>query len=472
MTADSGNRLLQDRVLAHAARRGERSAFDELYRRHAGICWRVAMAVSRQPATAARASSDAFASTLTSTPARVVGPTGDGPRAVLLALLRTTRQAAVATSVLNPTPAPLPSTPTPTTPADRAVAAFAELPERARTALWLVDVERFSPGEAGAVVELSSRATGALVERARLGLREQMLLAAVGPAACRRTVDRLPAYAAGILAERDELSTRRHLDACPECRGRLEEIDDVPVRLRRAVPLAPALLHDDVFSRWTSSMVALQGPLHLRRPGGRPVPVWMERAVAGAVAAAIAVGVSGAIIAGGRSRTRDDAARPTVAEASLEGGDGEVALGAGDGLTPLVLDQPGFVPPSIGAVGAAGGPSGSAPVVPFAPASPTGPTVASAGTSSGSTATGPTPSGPAAAPSTGSPSVADPPAATPPTPPAAEVTVGVGDTLAVTVGDACTGLTVLGTSLGCAPATTQEPLTLDVGGSLLGPLGL
>jgi hypothetical protein len=59
-----------------------------------------------------------------------------------------------------------------------------------------------------------------------------------------------------------------------------------------------------------------------------------------------------------------------------------------------------------------------------------------------------------------------------PSEPAAEVTVGVGDTLAVTIGDQCTGLELLGTVIGCPPPESDSTITLDTGGTLLPDLGL
>lgn len=469
MTADTGNRLLQDRVLAEAARRGERVAFDELYRRHAASCWRLAVVATGEPGAASRAMSDAFAGTLSN-----AGPTPEGPRGVLLSLLLGTRLSAVAAAALVPTAVARPGSPTSAASPDDGVAAFAALPERGRSGLWLMDLEGFSAREAAVVLEVAPRSAGLLVERARLGLREQMLHTHVakGDTRCRRMAERLPDYAEGALAERDALSTRRHLDVCPRCRARLEALDDLKIRLRRSVPGLPPQVHEDAAARWASALVPFRGPLHLRRPGGRPVPAWLERAVAGAAAAAIALGITGAILAGGRSRAHDGRALPADREASLVGGDGESALGAGDGLAPLVLDGYGFVPPAFSSPSA---PDGIDPVTRGAAGPPALP-------STGAGAAGPVASpaplpapdpAPEPAPSptttTTAPTNPDEP---PPAPPAAEVTVGVGDTLAVTVGDACTGLTLLGTTVGCAPTTTDDPVTLDTGGTLLSPLGL
>jgi hypothetical protein len=47
----------------------------------------------------------------------------------------------------------------------------------------------------------------------------------------------------------------------------------------------------------------------------------------------------------------------------------------------------------------------------------------------------------------------------------------VGDAVAVTVGEECTGLELLGTVIGCPPPESDAPLTLDTG-TLLPGLGL
>lgn len=445
---------IQDHVLAERAQQGRRPAFDELYRRHASATWRLAQAVTRDPAAAGAAVAAAFAATLAGR-----GGSGLAPDQNLrLALLTATRHAAT-----DPTRLPAPRSATGFDLGAKggtvvlARSAFAELPERWRSALWLVDVEGCPVDDAAVVLEVSPAVAAPLVERARLGLQEQVLqsgLTAASPADCRRTTDRLTAYAAATLAPADATRVRRHLDRCEACRERLAVLDDLVPMLRASAAALPVLLVDEAVARWSAATIRDAGPLHLVLPGGRPVPAWAQRAAAGAVAAVVALGIAGAtVLSGGRGRSADDQTRPTTAQAPL----GESALGE-PGLSDLILDGYGFVPPAAGA-GQGGDGAGAA-----APATATGAPLPR------TTAPG--------APSIGDPLVVQPlprstpPSATPPpstTPPGSstpppssgsQLTVNVGGVASVTVGETCTGAQVAGTVIGCEPPATEEPVVI------------
>jgi hypothetical protein len=194
--------------------------------------------------------------------------------------------------------------------------------------------------------------------------------------------------------------------------------------------------------------------LGLTLPNGQPVPAWAERAVAGAAAAIVAIGISSAVLVAGRGgRVRDDGLARSVASEVL-GADGENALG--------------------GSVGLDGGATTPLPSAPDA--------LASLGQSARSAAPALPASEPTSvAPETVTPApVVTPPSEAPTTPsapveeaePAVEVTVGVEGVLGLTVGDECTGVEIAGTVIGCAPATTGAPVEVIPGGSLLGALGL
>lgn len=471
MAVDDRIRLLQDRALVDSARRGGAPAFEELYRRHARAAWRLALVVSPQPDAAGAAVVHAFASTLA----------GPGPQPALASGMRVPLLTAARHAALDAGGRPLrlvPSTAsvTDTGPPSAVVEALRALPELWRSALWLADVEGVSLTDAAAVLELAPAAAGPLAERARLGLRQHVVLLGRDgerAQACRRTLDRMAPYAAGTLVARDARRVRDHLDECAHCRDDLAVLDDLPVHLRRAVPLLPVVLGPAAVRRWSASRHRDTGPLGLTLPGGQPVPPWLERAVAGAAAAAIALGVTGAILAGGRNRARggDGLVRDTTATMPLDSADGEVALGGG-GLSDLVLDVVGPTPP---APSAPPGPDATGAAAPSAAA-----LARSAGRPQGAGVPAPTPGAgagvPIPGPGTTPPPAPDdpgtPPSAPPPSEPAAEVTVGVGDTLAVTIGDQCTGIELLGTAIGCPPPQSDSILTLDTGGSLLPDLGL
>lgn len=466
MGVDREIRLLQDRVLVDGARRGGADAFEELYRRHAGAAWRLALAVTPHQDVAGEALVHAFALTLAGpgAPPTLAG----GMRVPLLAA---TRNAAADGGDRKPAAAP-------GGPEPRAMASFRSLPERSRSAYWLVDVEGVSPGEAAQVLGLGAEAGEPLADRARKALREQVVRSDLrdAPLDCRRTAERLVAYAAGELVARDEARVRQHLDECPDCQDRLAVLDDLAVRLRRVVAPLPASLAGQATRRWQATLPRDVGPLRLRLPGGAPVPAWMERSAAAVLAGAIALGVTGAILAGGRNRSRsDDLVRD--AQSALGVDDGESAMG--DGLSDLVLDGNGFVPPAAGA--AAGATGAKAP----AAASGSGDALARGGSAlprqSGTGTTDTT--GPGSGTGDDDPFTPTDPGDPPPPPPpppdpeddsAAQLTVVVGDTVVVGVGEECTGAVVAGTPLGdCEPSTTSEsPLAIDADGGSLGSLTL
>lgn len=456
MAAERDIELLQDRTLADSARRGGREAFDELYRRHARAAWRLALVVTRDGAAAEAAVAGAFRATLARTPDRAPGAVDDGLRVTLLRATRRAAIDAVTDAAAHPTSHLIagPATaPQPLHAFEPRVAvirrAFDALPERWRSVLWLVDVEGFSTFDAARVIRVAPGAAGPLMERARLGLQEQVLLTGLrhpSPVNCRRTTDRLTGYVADSLAPSDEAQVRGHLDRCAACRGRLAALDDLVPVLRSTSLALPLYLGDDAAARWANSLVRDSGPLHLVMPGGQPMPAWAQRAFAGALAAVIALGITGATIIAGRGRSsgRDVTIRPVTA-------DGESALGGNPGLSDLELSGRGFVAPTTGA--------GTGPAVAAATPNWSG---AALPRTSGSTSSPVYDQGtvlPPALPSTGT----TPPSAPAPGPtPSSDavVTVVIPEVVGITVGPSCTGIDLGGTVLGCEPPATPDPITI------------
>lgn len=439
MAATSDLDLLDD-ALVERARAGDRRAFDALYGRHASAAWGLALAVTRDPASAEAAVSSGFASALARSvpadPAALAAST-DTARA---AVLRATRRAAIdahlaqADTGSSTTTLALEAT-SPRVATIRA--AFDALPERWRSVLWLVDVAGGSIEDAAKVLDMTPTSLRALADRARLGFQEQVLLTGVrhpSPTDCRRTTDRLTDYASGSLDGRDATQVRTHLDGCAECRNRLAALDDLVPVLRGASLALPLLLADVAVARWMARHKRSLGPLRLGMPGGEPMPVWAQRTFAGAVAAFVALGIAGATLLAGRGQGsgRDVVARPASGESAL----GEPA--------PTDLD---------------GGGLASLPTTPPAlarttPAAEIGSAVSLARTDE---------------PTDGLPTVSnppprlvvDPPADPDPAPAAGQVlTVDIPGVVGITVGDECTGAQILGTALGCPPSTAGGPLTL------------
>jgi DNA-directed RNA polymerase specialized sigma24 family protein len=442
MMAAADISLLDDRALADAARRGDLAAFEELHRRLAPTTWRFAAAVCRDPALAAGATAAAFASTL-----NAASPATELP--IRAQLLSAARHAAFDPS-LQPVAVELREAPAAAITVGRA---FTSLPERWRSALWLVEAEQLPVEETGPALEVPAASVASLAVRAHAGLADRVVGVYAADAdddACRQATSSLLAYSTDQLAAREAAKVRRHLDGCDHCQHLLADLDDLAPSLRLlALPLPAGLLAVSE-SRWRASLVRASGPLGLTLPNGRPVPPWAERAMAGAAAAVVALGISAAVLVAGRGgRVRDDGlARSAAAEEPFNAGDGESALG--------------------GSVGLGGGSPGPASTVPdFAPHR--GPVVR---------AVDPAPA--ATPPAVVAPTVITPaPVAPTPTPappepvePAVEVTVGVDGVLGVTVGDQCTGIEIVGTVIGCQPATTGEPVEVIPAGTLLDSLGL
>jgi DNA-directed RNA polymerase specialized sigma24 family protein len=146
--------------LARAAARGDRSAFDELFRRHGLTAWRLATAVAADSQHAAAAVAEGFARSL-----RRAGRRAGPPDAVRIEVLAGVYRA-VLDQIRRGTPGPDASAVS-----DGVVAAsFRSLPERWRGALWLLEVEDFDTAQTGAVLGVSAAMARQLGDRGHRGL--------------------------------------------------------------------------------------------------------------------------------------------------------------------------------------------------------------------------------------------------------------------------------------------------------------
>lgn len=295
---------------------------------------------------------------------------------------------------------------------------------------------------------LSANAASQLAVRARTALREKYLQAhlqgGVDPA-CEPIVPLLGAYAAGGLAARDIAKVDQHLAGCEICTARVAELAEVGDRLRRVVipfPLAVA-----------GAGSGLAGSLGLAHAaGGAAAP---SAALAGkafdkaelalrplqkpllyASVGLFALSIMAVAIIGGPSNGRGtiDSRPSPVAGAPTPAtfGDDQFALpiSFGDAIPAGASADPGF---GFGA----GAPSGTAPGGEGPDDGSVGPTL---------------------------PPIPDP---EPEPEPVAnfQTQVGPSGTLAASVGvgdGSCTGLTVLGTTAGCAPDEQGEGKTVTV----------
>ena len=158
---------LPDSDLVRRAAGGDNGAFEELYRRHSQAAWRVAQAVTHNPHDAADAVSEAFTRVFQALP---TGRLADGGAQFRPYLMAATRNAAIdglrrqGKTVPSDSPVVLDAPESRSGPTERVVEAldaslvaqaFATLPERWRTILWLTEVEGMAPREAAAVLDLS-----------------------------------------------------------------------------------------------------------------------------------------------------------------------------------------------------------------------------------------------------------------------------------------------------------------------------
>lgn len=445
-------------ALTERAAEGDSAAFEELYRRHSEASYRVARAVTGNNDDAADAVSEAFTKVFTSLPRRSADGSATQFRPYVLAA---TRNAAI--DILRRRGRSLPTEPEKLDRADRSrgpagsvlagadsamvIAALGRLPERWRTILWLTEVEGMAPRDAAPVMGIAPNAASQLAVRARAALREAYLqehLQGGVNAACQATVPLLGAYVAGGLAGRDIAKVDQHLAACESCTTRVAELEDVGDRLRRVIvpfPLAVA-----------GAGTGLAASLGLVQGG------------AGGAASAAA-------LTGGAFEKASLVLRPlqkpllyaSVGLFSL--GIMAVAIVGPSNNRPTIANRPAPV---------AGSPSPAtleqsqiALPISFGDAIPASATPAPEFGFGGTSELPPPPAG-------GTPTPAPP--GPPPPPPEPEPVAGVqtqvgpSGTLAVAIGDACTGATVLGNSVGCAPADQPEgrTVTIKTNGELLG----
>ncbi len=180
-----------DASLVRAASASNEAALAELYRRHAAAAERVARSVAVNRDDAADAVAEAFTNVFRVLPEAV----SDGQELRFRPyLLTATRHAAIDVLRRTTRVQPVhdldaegegpPRWPTSPGPAEEVVAredlglvaeAFAQLPERWRSALWLIEVERLSTRDAGSILGVEANNAAQLATRARSRLREHYL---------------------------------------------------------------------------------------------------------------------------------------------------------------------------------------------------------------------------------------------------------------------------------------------------------
>jgi RNA polymerase sigma factor (sigma-70 family) len=124
------------------------------------------------------------------------------------------------------------------------VRAFRALPERWQSVLWYTEVEGMDPHEVAPILGLTANGVAALSYRAREGLRKAWLQAHVSDASasgeCQWAIARLGDFARNGLTARESRRVSDHLATCARCAIIGEEVDEVGSRL--ALVLLPLLL--------------------------------------------------------------------------------------------------------------------------------------------------------------------------------------------------------------------------------------
>ncbi len=428
---------MDGRLLAQA-RDGDRVAFETLVAEHAPLGWRLAYALT--------GSHEQAAETLTTGASRAFGRRTPmfAASAPHVELSHAVRVAAI--DLLEQTGDPRPYEVPDGAHQDLALA-FADLPERSRTALWLHHVEALADAETAFVLDVPEEYADSLVDRARDGLRERYVERHVqmyGGRNCDRAVARLGAHAAGRLPENEIELVERHLRLCPTCRDRAMRLATITRHLSEIVPPMPDLT-DDIRTAW-----ALLAP----SAGWGPISSVGEKVIAGVSAAAAAVAVVGAAMAASSDGSGDGQVVPTEAVVADLTGGGSAPDGESDdlraGRTPFE-PTPAEPPAELSTVLAqdrVAAPPASPPAVAHrvtdADAGPAGAPI---------TATGPS----------GAPPVddTDEPDAPAPAEPIVSVGTQVGDVpVAADVGTE-PGLTVGPVSIGSEPQPGDELIELD-----------
>ncbi|NEB82559.1 sigma-70 family RNA polymerase sigma factor, partial [Streptomyces sp. SID14478] len=261
----SGSELpVADADLIARMRGGDDSAYEELYRRHAGAVRRYARTCCRDAHTADDLTAEVFA--------RMLGAVrgGSGPEHAVRAYLLTTvrrvaagwtksakrehlvddfavfaQQAARSSEVSDDDTLDLGADVRAMHEAEQSMAmqAFRSLPERWQAVLWHTEVEDESPSDVATLFGLDANGTRVLAKRAREGLKEAYLQAHVSTTLteseeCSRYADRLGAYARGSLRTRAERGLRKHMEECAKCRLAAGQIKEVASGIPGVVPIA------------------------------------------------------------------------------------------------------------------------------------------------------------------------------------------------------------------------------------------
>jgi RNA polymerase sigma factor (sigma-70 family) len=246
-SCDDQTAYSSDTSLLHAVRAGDRDAFGELYRRYHACAHSFACRLLGTSQGADDLVAEAFTKVLN----RIVS--GGGPstlfRAYLLTTVRTTFYKQLAVDRLVDRQAELSEQVAPVTDrdpliermeADLALRALESLPDRWRTVLVQLEIEKKPTSAVARRLGIHPNALAALAFRAREGLRIaylQMHVKSTVGAECRLSASNLAAWMCGRLGQGLRVRVQRHIDTCGRCASAAREVSDLLTQLRRSAPL-------------------------------------------------------------------------------------------------------------------------------------------------------------------------------------------------------------------------------------------
>ncbi|WP_344291175.1 sigma-70 family RNA polymerase sigma factor, partial [Agromyces lapidis] len=249
-----------DAALIERTRRGDRSAYAELWQRHAASGRTVARSYSSLDPD------DLVAESFTRIYDAILA--GKGPTAAFRPYLFTTIRNTAASwgrarqetnlETLESFEDPDTNEAATLDALDRSTTAqaFRSLPTRWQEVLWYSEVEGMTPQQVAPLVGMSANSTAALAYRAREGLRQAWIRAHLKNSTepeCRWTIDRLGSYTRGKLRPRDTTKLESHLDDCARCTIVAAEAREVGSRLALVLlPLAAGVGGATAYSAWLS----------------------------------------------------------------------------------------------------------------------------------------------------------------------------------------------------------------------------
>lgn len=245
---------VDERELLDRASGDDADAVRELYRRSASSAWGVAVAVTGRPGTAAEAVASGFEDAIEDLRDRTAGV--DVPfRPQVLAATR--HRALEAGDSFADHVGELTGHRPDDDPATATGAAFAELPEAWRSALWLSDVEMLGDDQLAAALDETPETSEAMVKRAREVLHQTLqarMLASVDEHECELVTSQLGDLLAGHLDDLASEAVQEHLGDCGACRERREQLVSATDRLGTLEPPLPDDLERTALNRWRGAV--------------------------------------------------------------------------------------------------------------------------------------------------------------------------------------------------------------------------